>query len=652
MSAADVVAQFVELNGALKRENYAKAVEICNKIRSRYPDDVDAVKIKCVALIRMEKFDKALELAAKYDYLSTEKAYCLYRLKKDEEALALLPSGLQGHSATLLHLAAQLNFRKGNYETCIRIYEHLVSIAQEGEDLMELQTNLLAAYASAGRARDVDEVSIPTDDNYEVAFNKSFISIEAGQWDAAEAHLIEAEKLCRETFAAEGSSEAEIDNEVALIKTQLAFVKQMKGDLDGALSDYRNVLKLKLRNQAVGAVAANNIVTIRNDRDLFESFKRLKNINDELLSDKLTVSQQEAILANRALVLCLMNKTDECREQVAQLKKRFPESKTISDIIVFLALKDQSPAAAIELLQDDASVGGRLGLAHVYLSQGQPAKAAKCINSIEEIAHTPGTVATVVSLYEAAGDAAAAQATLDRAIAFHKARDYSSSHAMKIREGDCSHKIQKKQYQAATEAYLDLLEGENAAALDPELRLRSLASLVVALSFCDAKAAETRSVMLPAVMESDVEPSELERLALKSNRLLTKLVDAGDKKNERKRAAKNPESIARKRAKRREAHLANLRARPDYNATIGLLNPDPERWIPKKQRSHGKRGRRGRNRFVGAQGAGMGTEKDAAKLDAAARAAKKADIPEEKKAVVVSSDSSAVLRKSKKKKRR
>jgi hypothetical protein len=38
--------------------------------------------------------------------------------------------------------------------------------------------------------------------------------------------------------------------------------------------------------------------------------------------------------------------------------------------------------------------------------------------------------------------------------------------------------------------------------------------------------------MLPAVMESDVEPSELERLALKSNRLLTKLVDAGDKKNE------------------------------------------------------------------------------------------------------------------------
>lgn len=56
--------------------------------------------------------------------------------------------------------------------------------------------------------------------------------------------LLSAE-LCRESFAAEGASPAEIESEVALIKTQLAFVKQMKGDVDGALSDYRNVLKLK-----------------------------------------------------------------------------------------------------------------------------------------------------------------------------------------------------------------------------------------------------------------------------------------------------------------------------------------------------------------------------------------------------------------------
>lgn len=117
----------------------------------------------------------------------------------------------------------------------------------------------------------------------------------------------------------------------------------------------------------------------------------------------------------------------------------------------------------------------------MLITQGEPAKAAECINSIEEIAHTPGTVATLVALYEAAGDSAAAQSVLNRALEHHKQKDFSSEQAMKIREGDCSFKIQKKQYREAADAYLELLEGESAGALDRELRLRSMASLVVAL---------------------------------------------------------------------------------------------------------------------------------------------------------------------------
>ncbi|KAG2765795.1 hypothetical protein JG687_00009934 [Phytophthora cactorum] len=647
---AAVAASFSELNAALKRENYSRAVDICNKIRSKFPDDVDAVKVKCVALIRLEKFDKALELAVKYEFLSTEKAYCLYRLKQDDDALKLLEGGdLEAQSTAQLHLAAQLHFRKGNYDQSTRIYELLLSRGQEGDDLLELRTNLLAAYASAGRSHELKDREIPIDDGFEVAFNKSFVAIQSGDWEAAEELLLTAERLCRDTFVAEGASEAEIEDEVAVIKTQLAFVKQMRGDLDGALSDYRNVLKLKLRNRAVGAVASNNIVTIRKDRDVLDSFKRLKNIDASVLSDKLNPAQQEAILTNRALLLCLMNKTEECRESLEALKKQFPLSKSIADIVVLLAIKDQSAAGAIEQLQGDVSVGGRLGLAHVYLTEGQVLKAAECIRSIEQLAHSPGTVATLVALYEQADDSASAQAVLESALTHHKAGDYTSEQATKIREGDCWYKIQKKQYREAADAYLELLEGQTAGALDRDLRLRSMASLVVALSFCDAEAAEARCAMLPAVEESGVDPSELEKQVPRSTRLAAKFADTGDKKSERKRAAKSPEAIARKRAKRREAHLANLRARPDYNASIGLVNPDPERWIPRKQRSHGKRGRRGRNRFVGAQGAGMGTEKDALKLDAAARAARKAE-SDKPAAVVVSSGSG--IRKSKKKKRR
>ena len=64
--------------------------------------------------------------------------------------------------------------------------------------------------------------------------------------------------MCRDAFAAEGASETEIAEELAVIKTQLAFVKQMRGDVDSALSDYRNVLKLKYV-----AVACLNIAVMK-----------------------------------------------------------------------------------------------------------------------------------------------------------------------------------------------------------------------------------------------------------------------------------------------------------------------------------------------------------------------------------------------------
>lgn len=126
-------------------------------------------------------------------------------------------------------------------------------------------------------------------------------------------------------------------------------------------------------------------------------------------------------------------------------------------------------------------MGGRLGLAHVYMTEGKLLEAAECIRSIEQLAHSPGAVATLVALYEQVGDSASAQGVLESALAHYKACDFTSERAMTIREGDCWYKIQKKQYREAADAYIELLEGETAGAMDRDLRLRSMALLVVAL---------------------------------------------------------------------------------------------------------------------------------------------------------------------------
>jgi signal recognition particle subunit SRP72 len=88
---------------------------------------------------------------------------------------------------------------------------------------------------------------------------------------------------------------------------------------------------------------------------------------------------------------------------------------------------------------------------------------------------------------------------------------------------------------------------------------------------------------------------------------------------------KNREAILRKRAKQREAYLKELESKGLYDPNkTPQTKPDPERWIPKSQRSYNRRGRRGRyNSNIGAQGggAGAGMERDAQKLDVAARVA-------------------------------
>jgi hypothetical protein len=97
--------------------------------------------------------------------------------------------------------------------------------------------------------------------------------------------------------------------------------------------------------------------------------------------------------------------------------------------------------------------------------------------------------------------------------------------------------------------------------------------------------------------------------------------------NERKNGnynKKSRESILRKRAKQREAYLSRLEAEGKYNPTnIATTKPDPERWIPKNQRSYNRRGRGKYKSNVGAQGGGIGVgmDRDSAKLDVAARVA-------------------------------
>jgi len=90
------------------------------------------------------------------------------------------------------------------------------------------------------------------------------------------------------------------------------------------------------------------------------------------------------------------------------------------------------------------------------------------------------------------------------------------------------------------------------------------------------------------------------------------------------------ENILRRRAVKREAYLKELESKGKYNPDRPT-KPDPERWIPKHERSRSSRGGNrggnrggGRNNNKGLNSAqGGGSKLDAERLDAAARRAGK-----------------------------
>src|SRR6266487_3965979 len=76
------------------------------------PEDTDAIHCKAISLIRLEKYQSALDLLSKNiaeNQLATVRAYCLYRLNRWNEVLSIARKFRQAgnNELGLKHLEAQ-----------------------------------------------------------------------------------------------------------------------------------------------------------------------------------------------------------------------------------------------------------------------------------------------------------------------------------------------------------------------------------------------------------------------------------------------------------------------------------------------------------------------------------------------------------------
>uniref|UniRef100_A0A4W5RM16 Signal recognition particle subunit SRP72 n=1 Tax=Hucho hucho TaxID=62062 RepID=A0A4W5RM16_9TELE len=585
---------WTEVNRCGQNGDFTRALKAVNKILHEVKEDVTALHCKIVCLVQNCSFKEALNVMNTYskvlgsELIVFEKAYCEYRLNRVESALKTIES-VSEQTDKLKELYGQVLYRMERYDECKAVYTDLIRNSQD-EYEEERKTNLSAVVAamSTWEKASPDDLGL-SETTYELSYNAACTLIGRGQLTEALNKLQEAEELCRVFFSEDSDiTEEDVESELAVIHSQMAYIMQLQGRTEEALQLYNQVIKLKPSDVGLLAVTANNIITINKDQNVFDSKKKVKLTNADGVEYKLAKKQLQAIEFNKALLAMYTNQADQCRKLSSGLQSQNPGHPRPVLIQVAQLCREKQHSKAIELLQrfsdqhPDSASGIKLTMAQLYLTQGHVTKACDILRSIEDFKHKQGMISALVSMYSHEEDIDSAIDVFSQAIQYYQSEQPGSSvHLALVREAADF----KLKYGRKKEAITDLEQLWKQNTND----IHTLAQLISAYSLVDQDKAKSLSKHLPSPesMSFNVDVDELE--------------NSHGANYVRKKAAK--ESLF-------FSCLCLGKLPKNYDPTA---NPDPERWLPMRERTYyrgRKKGKKKEQVGKGTQGATSGAASD------------------------------------------
>ncbi|XP_071706357.1 uncharacterized protein [Rutidosis leptorrhynchoides] len=588
-SAAPAIAiedLFTTLDRHIDGSDYEQAVKVADQVLSVAPGDEDAIRCKIVALIKADNIDAALStivaVLKKFPIdLGFFKAYCLYRQNKFDDALESL-KGIEKDSSTML-LESQILSRQGKMDASVDIYKKL---QKSKIDLLEI--NLVAGLVSAGKSSEVqgvlDAMRIKATSTFELAYNTACSLVEINKLSDAEQLLLAARTTGQETLMEENLADDEIENELAPIAVQLAYVHQLLGNKQDAVASYTALMKRNLPDESSNAVAVNNLIALKGPKDISDGLKKLdrlieKNSGDQsfklvpVLELKLTPKQKESIYINRMLLLLHSNKIDQARELADALPQMFPNSVTPILLQAAVFVRENKAGKAEEMLLKCAEKFPEkskiilLARAQIAAAAGHPQIASESLSKIPDIQHMPATVATLVALKERANDIDGANFVFDSAISYWSNAMTEDSKLSVIMQEAAAFKLKHGQKEEALKLFEKLVKSHHS--------IDALVGLIQTAAYTDVAKAETYEKQLkPLPGLSSVDVNALEKTSgakhIENGPHLGNNIEPQETKGKEK---------AKKKRKRK----------PKYPKGFDPANPgpppDPERWLPKRERS-------------------------------------------------------------------
>ncbi|XP_014252620.1 signal recognition particle subunit SRP72 [Cimex lectularius] len=600
--------------------DYERTLKIANKILHSNHEDEKAFQFRIISLIQLSRFEDALLAFTKFPSfaktLQFEKAYALYRINRIEEALEVLET-VQDPDIKHNELKAQVYYRLERFEECFDLYRDVIKQTNDEFD-EERQTNLAAIVVNlvlSGKPMEMPEFEC---DTFEIKYNFACYQMAKCMYAEAEKTLKISEKICRESFD-EDTPVEEVDDEVSIIKLQQACCAHFQGHEKEALSIYTSMLKKKPSDLAVVAVASNNSIAINRGQNLFDSKKKMKNIMNDSVLPKLTRSQKQVIDMNHCLLNMYTNQGEQALAICDNLVKKHPgmeENAVLMKASIF-ARENRVPES-INLLEShgkknpSSKLKMKLAIVQLLLNDSKVLEAVKVLESLGDATFWPGIVSAIVTMYLEMGKPQDASKILEKAVSWNQKN--------KTTVGDLS-----ALWRHAADLHLRNGQPEIAASsLEELLKINSndvmtLAQLIIAYAQFDPTKANNMSNKLPHLV--DLTPNiDADTLESTSWMMGMKVI---------KKAAKVDPSPGTPLVKKKKSHSKRKKHLPkNYNPNV---TPDPERWLPKHERSTFRKKKDRRNKDVGkgTQGtaAGASDQYDMSKMANASKLAQNTPSP-------------------------
>eukprot|EP00124_Ichthyophonus_hoferi_P003626 Ihof_evm3s327 gene=Ihof_evmTU3s327 len=579
---------YSELEQHLKNEKYDAGSRIAAKLLQENPMDVHAYQAKIICLINLNQFEASLKLIDSHKGLETDiafpKAYVLYRLHRLDDALTILKSQTK-NEPRLKELEAQILYRMEDFSAALEIYEKMLpNVKDNGEHM----ANYLAALAGT-KSIGLDTANVPGElQTHEQYYNAACYYIAVGDLKQAEASLEKGMDVCRKSLQKEGFDAQEVEDELSVLKVQLGVIYQLTGRGSKAKEIYDYELKMA-GDSTVIAVANNNNCVLRAENNDLSAEKGKRLLKDATIFNKLTSSQKKTISLNQALLFFHTRQFDHCRQELKLLSK---EGKWDMLVLVKAAcwMHEKKYSQAIGALEeflnknptgDNSKI--HLALAQLAINQGRVDGASKWMSLAATTNPTPELVLTMTTRAVQLGEMELAERVFTEAISFHEKTNNNEA-LTKVLTGYGEFLETNKNYKEAATVYERLIK------MNPR-DTSGLARLVLLYAKVDPDKVELYADQLPSIDAQiaaidinalEAENAHFKKLTVKKSDLVLKTPDDKQKKKRyRKRKGKLPK---------------------DVNCVL-----DPERWLPKYQRSYYRKRNKGRMAIRGPQGAAAST---------------------------------------------